>query len=131
MSKEKVIDQLKDDPMMPLRHSAEHVLHKAMEILFPGLLKVMGPPIEDGFYFDYDYKGKVSEEDIPRIEAKMQEIIDADLPLILRDATYKELKEIFKDNPYKTEMITEIEQKGDKITIVEMMDRILFREEKE
>ena len=50
MKKQKVIEKLKDDPMFPLRHSAEHVMHLAVESLFPGAKKVMGPPIENGFY---------------------------------------------------------------------------------
>ncbi|MBN1162647.1 threonine--tRNA ligase [Patescibacteria group bacterium] len=120
MNKQKVIDKLKDDPLMPLRHSAEHVLHKSMEILYPGLQKVMGPPIEDGFYFDYNYEGKVSEEDLSKMEAKMQEIIDADLPIVVRKSTFDELRKIFKDNEFKLELIDDLEQKGEKVTVTEM-----------
>ena len=50
----KVKEELENDPLMPLRHTAEHVLHLAMQELYPSLKKAMGPPIEEGFYFDFD-----------------------------------------------------------------------------
>jgi threonyl-tRNA synthetase len=74
--KEKVVEKLKEDHMMPLRHSAEHVMHTAVESLFKGAKKVMGPPIENGFYGDFDYDEKISDNDLEKIESKMQEIIE-------------------------------------------------------
>ncbi len=123
MKKQKVIEKLKDDPMFPLRHSAEHVMHLAVESLFPGAKKVMGPPIENGFYGDFDYDGKITEEDFPRIEAKMKEIVEANLPIVMREVGFTELKEIFKDNPFKIEMIEEIEKNGEKITACEIGEK--------
>ena len=120
MKKQKVIDKLKDQPMFPLRHSAEHVMHMAVESLFPGAKKVMGPPIEDGFYGDFDYDGKITEEDFPKIEERMREIVEANLPIVMRDASIEELKEVFKDNPFKLEMIEDIEKDGGKITACEI-----------
>jgi len=113
MAKQKVIDKLKDDPLMPLRHTAEHVLHTAIETLFPGAKKVMGPPIEEGFYCDFDYDGTISEEDFPRIESYMKEIIDADLPIVKHTLPVEEAKKIFKDNKYKLELIDEHSKDGD------------------
>jgi threonyl-tRNA synthetase len=123
MKKQKVIEKLKDDPMFPLRHSAEHVMHLAVESLFPGAKKVMGPPIENGFYGDFDYDGKITEDDFPRIEAKMKEIVEANLPIVMREVGFTELKEIFKDNPFKIEMIEEIEKNGEKITACEIGEK--------
>jgi threonyl-tRNA synthetase len=116
-NKQKVIEKLKDDPLMPLRHTAEHVLHMAMEILYPGLKKVMGPPIENGFYFDFDFEGKISQDDFPKIEAKVKEIIDANLPIEFREATQEELQEVFKDNDFKLETLQAIIDRGEKITV--------------
>lgn len=123
MKKQKVIEKLKDDPMFPLRHSAEHVMHLAVESLFPGAKKVMGPPIENGFYGDFDYDGKITEEDFPRIEAKMKEIVEANLPIVMKEVDSTELKEVFKDNPFKIEMIEEIEKNGEKITACEIGEK--------
>ena len=69
----KVSEKLKNDPLVEVRHSAEHVLHMAMQILYPELKKAMGPATEDGYYFDFDLEQKISPEDFPNIEAKMQE----------------------------------------------------------
>lgn len=115
--KQKVIEKLRDDPLMPLRHSAEHVLQAAMQKLYPSLKKVMGPPIEEGFYFDFDLDEKVSSEDFPKIESEMQKIIDANLPITKQETSYEEARELFKNNEYKLNIIDEIEQRQEGITI--------------
>jgi threonyl-tRNA synthetase len=116
----KIKNELKKDPLMPLRHTAEHVLQLAMESLYPGLKKVMGPPIENGFYGDFHYDKSISSDDLPKIEQKMQEIIDADLQVKMSKLPYKEAKETFKDNSYKLEFIEEINQKGEDIGVCEL-----------
>lgn len=123
MKKQKVIDKLKDDPLFALRHSAEHVLHMSVEAIFPGAKKVMGPPIENGFYGDFDFEGKITEEDFLRIEEHMRDIVDANLPIQVREASFKELKEVFKDNPFKLEMISEIEKADEKATVCEIGEK--------
>lgn len=123
MSDQKVIEQLKDDPLMPLRHTAEHVLHTAMRELYPDIKLVMGPPIEDGFYFDFDLDQSISQEDFPAIEKKMQEIIDADLPVNMKEVSLKEARSLFKDNNYKQNTLDEIEKRGEKVTICVMGDK--------
>ncbi len=107
----------KKEELIPLRHTAEHVLHRAIQELYPQTLKVMGPAIEDGFYMDFDLDYKITPEDFPKIEAKMQEIIDADLPVEGREVSYEEAQRIFKDNPYKLDTINEIVERGEKATV--------------
>jgi threonyl-tRNA synthetase len=119
MKKDKVIDKLKEDPLMPMRHSAEHVLQLSVEALYKGAKKVMGPPIEDGFYGDFDYEGKISAEDLPKIEEYMNDIIKADLKLEMKEVSKEEALEIFQGNEYKEELINEIANKGEKITVCE------------
>src|SRR3972149_6784399 len=111
----KVKEQLKNDPLMPLRHTAEHVLHMAMQELHPKLKKVMGPPIEDGFYFDFDLDEKISVDGFPKIEARMQEIIDAGMDIKKRKSDEKEIKELFKGNEYKLNNLEEIIERGEPI----------------
>lgn len=104
-----------------LRHSAEHVMHTAMQKLYPNLKKVMGPPIEDGFYMDFDLEGQnISSEDFPKIENEMEKIIKADLPIKRKEVSIEEAKETFKDNTYKLETIEEIAEKGEGITFYEL-----------
>jgi len=117
MSNKKVIEQLKDDPLMPLRHTTEHVLHTAMRELYPDIKLVMGPPIENGYYFDFDLEKRISQEDFPKIEKKMQEIIKADLPVEMKKVSLKEARDIFKNNVYKQDTLDEIEERGEKVTI--------------
>ena len=101
-----------------LRHTAEHVLHQAVKELYPEVHLAMGPATEDGFYFDFDSNGaKVSEEDFSKIEAKMQEIIDLDLPLVEKEVSVKEARDLFKGNSYKQDWLDEIEAKGEMVTV--------------
>ena len=117
MAKQKVIEKLINDPLMPLRHSAEHVLHTAMRELYPNIKLVMGPPIEDGFYFDFDLDEKISPEDFPKIEKKMQEIIDAELDIKMKEVSVDEAQKLFQENQYKLNTLEEIKQRGEKITV--------------
>ncbi len=100
-----------------MRHSCEHVLHQAMVELFPGLKRAMGPATAEGFYHDFDYEGKVSEADFPKIEARMKEIIAADLPFVCQEISLSEARKLFSDNPYKQEWLDQIEAKGEKATV--------------
>lgn len=115
----KMNTELKNDPLMPMRHSAEHVLHMVMEELYLGLKKVMGPAIEDGFYFDFDYDGKITQDDFEKIEKKMQEIIDADLKISHKEVSFEEAQKIFMGNPYKLEWLEGIKERGEKVSIYE------------
>jgi threonyl-tRNA synthetase len=64
-----------------LRHDASHVLAEAVQELFPGTQVTIGPSIEDGFYYDFARTEPFSLEDLPKIEAKMREIVDRDEPI--------------------------------------------------
>ena len=104
--------------LQALRHSTEHVLTQAMINLYGKKLQMaMGPAIDDGFYFDFDYPEKISVADFPKIEKEMQKIIDADLPIKKDEITVAKAREMFSDNPYKQEWIDEIETKDEKISI--------------
>jgi threonyl-tRNA synthetase len=116
----KIKNELKNDPLMPLRHTAEHILHRAVAELYPESKKVMGPPIEDGFYFDFDLEQKITPEDFPKIERQMRNIIDSGLPVCRKEVSAEEAKEMFKDNPYKLECIAEIEARNEKVSLYEI-----------
>ena len=64
----------KDDPdaLYVLRHSAAHLLAEAVRRLYPGVKIAIGPPIENGFYYDFDFPEPIREEDLERIEAEMR-----------------------------------------------------------
>ena len=111
------VRKIKNNPQLKVRHSAEHVLHTAMQILYPDLKKAMGPATEEGYYFDFDLERKISPEDFPKIEAKMQEIIDANLPIKKHETSLTEARKVFSGNPYKLEWLDEIEERGEKTTL--------------
>lgn len=106
-----------DSNLEAMRHSCEHVLHQAMSQLFPGLKRALGPATEDGFYCDFDYQEKISEESFSKIEKRMQEIIDANLPLVKAEVSIEQARGMFKGNEYKQEWIDQIESSGEKPTV--------------
>jgi len=101
-----------------MRHSCEHVLHMAMENLYPGIKAAMGPATEEGFYFDFDHgKHKISEIDFPKIEKEMKNIVQQNIPITKKEINIKEGKSLFKNNSYKQEWLAEIQKKGTKPTL--------------
>lgn len=94
-----------------LRHSTSHVLAAAMQELYPGTKLGIGPAIENGFYYDFDVPGiTLTAEDLPKIEKKMQEIIDQDLPFVREEMDKKLASSLFekKGEGYKVELIRDI-----------------------
>ena len=94
-----------------LRHSTAHVLAQAVCDLWPGAKYAIGPPIEHGFYYDFDLPGgsHFSEDDLVRIETKMREIVAADQPFVREERTADEGLALFADQPYKLEIIQGVE----------------------
>lgn len=106
------------EKLQHLRHSAAHLLAAAVIDLWPGTLQTIGPAIEDGFYEDLDTGTvKISEDDLPKIEAKMHELVKDWKSFERIEMSEKEAREFYKDNPYKLELIDEIVQRGEPITI--------------
>lgn len=112
----------KIDEIGALRHTAEHVLHTAMQKLYPSLKKAMGPAIDNGFYFDFEVDDKISEADFEKIEKEMQKLIDLDLPMVQEFISVEEAKKLFKDNPYKLEWLLDIEKRGEKVSTYKLGD---------
>src|SRR5581483_366840 len=96
-----------DDGRHVLRHSTAHVLAQAVLQLWPGAKFAIGPPIEDGFYYDFDLPGGATftDEDLERIEARMREIVAAAQPFERTEMTKAEGLALFADQPYKREII--------------------------
>ena len=94
-----------------LRHSTAHVMAQAVKELFPEARITIGPAIEGGFYYDFDYEPGFTEADLPGIEKKMQEIIDRDLPIRRKELTKEEAADFFRKagETFKVELIAAIE----------------------
>ncbi|MBT8358785.1 MAG: threonine--tRNA ligase [Deltaproteobacteria bacterium] len=91
-----------------LRHSASHVMAQAILRLYPDARLTIGPAVEDGFYYDIDMQ-PVSEDNFPKIEAEMKKIIKEKLPITRKEVPKKEALKFYKDEPYKLEMISELD----------------------
>jgi len=100
-----------------IRHSLAHLLGAAVLELYPGSKLAIGPAIDDGFYYDIDVAGVISDNDLPKIEEKMREILKTWKTFEGREIPSGEAKELFKNNPYKKEIIDELTDKGEKITL--------------
>ncbi len=92
------------------RHSLAHVLAKALTQLYPSTLLTIGPAIEDGFYYDIDLDHSISQEEYETIEKKMKEIINKGEVFTRKVVSKSEALKLFKDNPYKEEIINELPQ---------------------
>jgi threonyl-tRNA synthetase len=99
------------------RHSLSHLLARAILNVYPDALNTLGPAIDTGFYYDFDFKTPFKEEDLAKIEAEMKRILPSWKNFSHKEVTYQEAKEYFKTNPYKLELIEEIKEKGEKITL--------------
>ncbi len=99
-----------------LRHSTAHVMAHAVRNLFPGVKIAIGPSIEDGFYYDFDVPNPFAPEDLERIAAEMCRIVKAGKPFVRREVSREQALELFKDEPYKVELIEEMPE-GEVISV--------------
>jgi threonyl-tRNA synthetase len=99
-----------DDGLHTIRHSTAHVLAQAVLDLWPGATYAIGPPIQDGFYYDFELPGGAtfSNEDLEAIEARMRRVIDADQAFERHEADADEALELFSGHPYKQEIIEQV-----------------------
>src|SRR3954467_2261477 len=100
-----VVTTTHDRGLYTIRHSTAHVLAQAVLDLFPGATFGIGPPIEDGFYYDFELPDgrHFHEDDLPRIEARMREIMGEAQPFIRDELPADEARQVFKDHKYKLE----------------------------
>ncbi|CAM2736429.1 threonine--tRNA ligase [Streptococcus mutans] len=107
-----------EDALDILRHSAAHLFAQAARRLFPDIHLGVGPAIQDGFYYDTDNEaGQISNEDLPRIEEEMKKIVKENFPSVREEVTKDEAREIFKNDPYKLELIEEHSEDEGGLTI--------------
>jgi threonyl-tRNA synthetase len=92
-----------------LRHSTAHAMAQAIVELYPGSKLTIGPPIENGFFYDIEVAGRLTDEDLPRIEERMREIVARDLPIEREEVSKAEAEDLYVDNHYKTEIIEGLE----------------------
>eukprot|EP00884_Botryococcus_braunii_P000602 jgi/Botrbrau1/10542/Bobra.7_1s0020.1 len=101
------------EELLRIRHSCAHIMAMAVQKLHPGAQTTIGPWIERGFYYDFDTKEPLSDEDLKGIKKEMQRIIKADLPFVREEVSSEEAERRIKEigEPYKLEILQGILQK--------------------
>jgi threonyl-tRNA synthetase len=102
---EKYVPRDYDPKLYKLRHSMAHVLAQAVVERFPQAKPTIGPPVENGFYYDFELDATPTDGDLEWISNRMRQIIKGNHPFKVREVVAAEGKELFKDNPYKVELI--------------------------
>lgn len=106
-------ERYEESELYRIRHSTAHVMAQAVVEMFPEEAKVaIGPPIEDGFYYDFDLPRALTPEDLELIEKRMREIMVGDFKFDRRVLSADEARDLFEDQPYKLELIQGLDQGG-------------------
>jgi threonyl-tRNA synthetase len=99
-----------------LRHSAAHVLAEAATRVFPGTKVAIGPAIKDGFYYDFEFPQPVGEDDLPKLSAEIERLLDVGSSFERREVSKTEALGLFAEEPYKLELIRELPE-GETISV--------------
>jgi len=105
-------ERYEDSELYRIRHSAAHIMAEAVIEMFPEAKYTIGPPIENGFYYDFDLPRPLTPEDLEKIEKRMRQIIAGHHKFVRQVVSSDEARQIFKDQPYKLELIGGLEQGG-------------------
>lgn len=110
------------EPLIHQRHSAAHMLAAAVLELYPGTQYGIGPVVDDGFYYDFDFpEGTAfSEADLPKVEKRMKKMIRQKAAFTGRTVTADEARELMSGQPYKLELINELDAAGEEISVWEV-----------
>ncbi len=102
----------KDSQLYRIRHSTAHIMAESVLEKFPDAKFAIGPAIEDGFYYDFDLPRALTPDDLAEIEKRMRGLIQSHETFERKEISPEEAKEVFKDQPYKLELIEGLEHGG-------------------
>jgi threonyl-tRNA synthetase len=105
-------ERYEDSQLYRIRHSTAHVMAQAVLEFYPEARYTIGPPVENGFYYDFDLPQPITLEDLGKIEKRMRQIIAAGHPFVKKAVSAEEARQIFRDQPYKLELIEGLEKGG-------------------
>ena len=103
-------ERYEDSQLYRIRHSAAHVMAEAVLEFYPQTKYTIGPPVENGFYYDFDLPQPITLEDLEKIEKRMRQIIAGGHPFVKKVVSAEEARQVFKDQPYKLELIDGLEK---------------------
>nr|WP_315442929.1 threonine--tRNA ligase [uncultured Treponema sp.] len=100
----------KSEKLPLLRHSIAHIMAEAVMNLFPGTKVAIGPAVEHGFYYDFDLPTSITQDDLARIEKEMRRLLSTPQNFVKEIVSRQQALELFKDQPYKCELINDLPQ---------------------
>ena len=109
---QEIQERYEDSHLYRIRHSAAHIMAQAVMEMFPDGKVTIGPPVENGFYYDFDLPRNLTPEDLEQIEKRMRQIIAGKFEFEKKVVSADEARKIFKDQPYKIELIDGLEKGG-------------------
>ncbi|MDQ5949886.1 MAG: threonyl-tRNA synthetase [Patescibacteria group bacterium] len=112
-----LLSHMNHEELHPLRHSLAHLLGATVVKLYPGSKLTIGPSVDNGFYYDFDASTKITENDLMNIEQEMRSMLKSWSTFSHKEVSADEAREFFKGNEYKTELINELAEKGEKISL--------------
>src|SRR6266511_6327660 len=108
----KMQEKYEESQLYKIRHSAAHIMAQAVLEMFPYAKYTIGPPIENGFYYDFDLPRNLTPEDLEQIEKRMRQIVQGKYEFKKTVISAEEAKKVFADQPYKLELIESLEKGG-------------------
>jgi len=105
-------EKYEESQLYKIRHSAAHVMAQAVLEMFPEAKYTIGPPVENGFYYDFELPEPISQDDLPQLERRMRQIIAGQHAFVKEVLPAEKAREIFKNQSYKLELIEGLEQGG-------------------
>jgi len=120
------VDASSKEGLNILRHSISHVMAQAVQESFAGAKVSIGPSIEDGFYYDFEYRETFTPDDLEKIEKRMRQIVAADCPFSRQEMSRDEAIALFKDKdePYKVELIQDLPPDVERVSLYRQGDYV-------
>jgi threonyl-tRNA synthetase len=108
---------MEQNNLQNIRHSLSHVMAAAVLSFYPDAKLAIGPAIDNGFYYDFEFSSPIGDKDLGKIEQKMRELLKKGLAFEKKEISINEVKKLFAGNTYKLELIADIEKEGGTPTI--------------
>ncbi|MEW6178879.1 MAG: threonine--tRNA ligase [Chloroflexota bacterium] len=103
-------ERYEDSELYRIRHSLSHIMAQAVLEMFPEAKYTIGPPVENGFYYDFDLPRTLTPEDLEKIEKRMRQIVAGKYDFVRKVVSADEARKIFANQPYKLELINDLER---------------------
>ncbi len=108
---------MNQEQLQNIRHSLAHLLAAAVLRLYPDTKRTIGPAIDNGFYYDFEFSQPITDKDLPKIEKEMKKLQKTWKTFERREVSADEARGIYKNNPYKLELIEEFSKEGQTLTM--------------